>query len=190
MSSAFALTHRQRGTHSNATVNSGKSHQKLPHRRVHPLIGGRQRRLRVARPRAKHRPGREATISDTIRVQLAQTPSFRKARNCAGPGAISRVWRSFLSLRDPAARRDGRATQPICCLLNNCTTSTTGCTPPAVRLACPFDGQFAQASLNRRCVSAKALDTPYIFRMYSRNCVAQRSRFASEPPPRKGEHIS
>ena len=72
---------------------------------VHPLIERRQRRLRVARPRAKHRPGREATSSDTIRVQLAQSPPFREMRKCGGPDTIGRGWCSFLSFRDPAALR-------------------------------------------------------------------------------------
>ena len=82
----------------------GKRETQMP-----PLTEGRQTRLRVARPRARAptdrlvRPSHEATRSRAIRIQLAQSLSYRRARTFAGPDAIGRVWRSFLSLRDPAA---------------------------------------------------------------------------------------
>ena len=59
--------------------------------------------FRVARPCAQHRSGREATRSLAMRTKTAQNLSFGKARRCASPAEIGRVWRSLLSLRDPAA---------------------------------------------------------------------------------------
>ena len=48
-----------------------------------------------------------------MRIQLAESLSFRKTHKCAGARAIGRGWCSFLSLRDPAALpgRQGHPTQ-------------------------------------------------------------------------------
>jgi hypothetical protein len=73
-------------------------------------LDGQKEHIRVARPRAQHLLGREATNAAPCAFELP--PSFHSQIACiCRTDAIGRGWSSLFSLRDPAALRDGGATR-------------------------------------------------------------------------------
>jgi hypothetical protein len=72
-------------------------------------IEGEQGRLRVARPCAQHRSGREATRSRTVLIQITENRFFDSLPLCQSPNDWSRMLRPLAAARP---RRPGGTAGP------------------------------------------------------------------------------